>query len=94
MKWRIARYYFIGEAFLTLISLILLFIHSARYRGAGVLVPLVVIQLWTLLVETVEIHYERLVYWLSFSNYIDLLRIGVTFVYFFLVAGGAFTDRG
>ncbi len=43
LKWKKARYYFLIEAFLVLVALVFLFLHSARYRGPAILMPLIMI---------------------------------------------------
>ena len=66
-------------------SLVLLFIHSGFARDGliaeTVLLVLLVIQLWMLCVEIIEIVHRRLNYFKEFWNWFDLFRIFLTFLY-------------
>ena len=88
-RWKGARCYFYFNALLFMISLGLLFWHSAFYRDWLILVPLGVIQIWMLLVEVLEMMDKKCGYFADFWHFFDLSRILLTFVYCALVATGS-----
>lgn len=88
-RWKGARNYFYCNAILFMISLILLFWHSAFYRDWLILVPLAIIQIWMLLVEVLEMMDKKCGYFMEFWNWFDLSRILLTFVYCAIVAIGS-----
>lgn len=87
-RWKGARNFFYFNAILLIISLILLFLHSVFYRDWLVLIPLVIIQIWMLLVEVIEMMDKKCDYFGEFWNWFDLSRIILTFIYCALVAVG------
>ncbi len=54
-RWDDARGFFLLNGALLLISLGLLFLHTAYIYNPEVLIPLLLIQAWMLVVETIEI---------------------------------------
>ena len=81
------------DSFLLVLSLVFLFLHSLRFRGVGVLVPLLALQVWTLALELIELCQEKRSYFVSYGNYLDLGRILLTTVYFFIVAGDSLSEQ-
>ena len=81
------------DSFLLVLSLVFLFLHSLRFRGVGVLVPLLALQVWTLALEMIELCQEKRSYFVSYGNYLDLGRILLTTVYFFIVAGDSLSEQ-
>ncbi len=65
-----------------LLSLLSLYWFSAVSRDIEILIPLVLLQLWTVTVEVIEIRYERSRYLLDFCNWFDFLRFVFTILYF------------
>ena len=86
LKWKSAEVYFIIDSLVLVLSLVFLFIHSLRYRGPGILVPLIALQLWTLALEIIELLREKASYFRP-GNILDLGRIALTVLYFIMVAG-------
>ena len=57
------------------------------------LVPLLALQVWTLALEMIELCQEKRSYFVSYGNYLDLGRILLTTVYFFIVAGDSLSEQ-
>lgn len=52
------------------------------HEALGLLTVLVIIQVWMLFVEIVEMLHKRASYFREFWNWFDLSRIVLTFIYF------------
>ena len=59
-----------------------LFLHVAFFRDPFILIPLLVVNLWNMWIETVEMRNLKCVYFLDLWNYADILRFLLGFVYF------------
>ena len=93
LRWREARTFFMAEAVVLVLSMISLGVFSAVSRDIWLLVPLVVLQLWTATVEVIEFDFERRRYFLDFWNWFDSLRLIFTLLYFGIDATNSFSPH-
>lgn len=76
--WRSSRWLFVVEAVLLLAGLLSLALYASLLRSLFTLVPLLGLQMWTLVVEVVELRRRRCGYCRDFWNLFDWLRALLT----------------
>ena len=90
-RWEDSLRFFILDYVFILSGLFVLFLHAAFFRSLSVATPLLPLQLWNLVIESIELNNKGCrAYFSDFWNYFDILRFVFTFTYF----GVAMTGDG
>ena len=88
-RWLASRWFFILESVLLLVGLVFLFLHASFFRNAYILVPLLLIQLWSFMTEIIDFSRRKCGYFTDFWNWFDLSRMIFSLVHFVLVLANA-----
>ena len=88
-RWEESVWFFALDYLFFLIGLFILFLHSAFWRTPFSIIPLLLIQLWNLTIELIEMKNKGCrAYFSDFWNYIDILRFAFAFSYFGAAVAG------
>ena len=87
-RWLESLWFFVLDSILLLTGLLILFLYAAFFRSLFILPPLLVTQLWSLAIESIEIKNKKCAYFHDFWNYFDILRFVFAFTYFGVVVSG------
>ena len=82
LRWKAAFWFFVLDYSLILLGILDLFLHVAFFRNPLVLIPLLLTQVWNLVIESIEVRNKKCGYFSDAWNYFDISRLVFGFTYF------------
>ena len=93
LRWKAAFWFFVLDYSLILLGILDLFLHVAFFRNPLVLIPLLLTQVWNLVIESIEVRNKKCGYFSDAWNYFDISRLVFGFTYFGVAMSGYITSQ-